>query len=392
MKIILYSFLGFHSFLIGLFPFYIPVFLYSNSMKLTWVCFFIALTGMGYCLTLYWLDRAMRQYSLRMLISLSFLLELLLLTSFYIEKTVLFLIVAGLLNGCFNCAFWILQRLLFFKTVDSTNSGRKFGNFQIFVLIVLKSAIFAGGIVLESFGYSSLYTLSIFIALLASIVLYRVIPSGEFLKLNQRPIDVKGIFIFSDSYRSKIIFVVDGIYLYLESYFWVISMYLLVHENFARLGALVVILTLIFGALFLLIKNTIDSLPGTFFFNITILLYGLSWVLRSTISDEYSLTTLFVTLALISFCTSLFRLAFNKRFFDLAGMLGNSRYIVLKSYYSQFFLIVFAAVAYLLDITSLKTVQQLSYLYMGAALGSCVYFFYAKGRNDENQSSVMPIN
>jgi hypothetical protein len=64
----LYAFLGVHSFLIGLFPFYIPVFLYKTGFSLSRICAFIAVTALGFVITLYPWERMVRQVSLIVLI------------------------------------------------------------------------------------------------------------------------------------------------------------------------------------------------------------------------------------------------------------------------------------------------------------------------------------
>ena len=132
----LYSFLGLHSFLIGMFPFYIPVYLYKAGFSLAQICFFIAITGIGFCSSLYLWDRISKRVSLRYLIVFSFLSELILLTLFFIEKEMIFIVISGFFNGIFNCSFWMIQRLLFLDTITVQNSGEKFGNFQIFVLLL----------------------------------------------------------------------------------------------------------------------------------------------------------------------------------------------------------------------------------------------------------------
>lgn len=59
------------------------------------------------------------------------------------------LLAAGVVNGVFNCNFWTIQRLLFVESIRSHYSGRNFGNYQIFVLIILKTVILLGGLLLE---------------------------------------------------------------------------------------------------------------------------------------------------------------------------------------------------------------------------------------------------
>ena len=378
MRKYFYIFLGLHSFLIGLFPFYIPVYLYASGFSFQQICLFIALTGVGFCCSLYCWERIAYRIAFSNLVIFSYLSEFLLLSSFLLEKNLLFLIAAALVNGVFNCSFWIIQRLLFVEIINPENSGKKFGNFQIFVLVILKSAIFLGGLLLESYGFLSLYLVSIAVVLVSSAFFLKTrLPVGfknEWHKA--KPLNFVKILLYKDKFQSKWVFAFDGIFLYLESYFWIITLFLIVRESFSRLGLLVILLTVLFGFLFIFIKNKIDTISRNLFYKSAVALYVLSWVLRAGISETQQKIVLLVVLAIITFCTSIFRLAFNKRFFDIAQSSSPHEYIFLKSYYSQGFLLVFAFIPQLLSLTDGSITEQLSSLYYGAAVFSTMYLLY----------------
>lgn len=385
MRNYFYIFLGIHSFLIGLFPFYIPVYLYVNGFSLEKICLFIALTGVGFCFFLYFWERVSQHIAFRYLVAFSYLSEIVLLSLFLFEKNLLFLISAALINGIFNCNFWIIQRLLFLETINPYNSGKKFGNFQIFVLVILKFAIFLGGILLESSGFISLYLVSAGVVLLSAAFFMKTGMKAEFIHewRNSQPLTIVNVLRFRDQFRSKWVFAIDGIFLYLESYFWIITLFLIVRESFSRLGLLVILLTVLFGFLFIFIKNTIDTIPVNTFYKIAVVLYCLSWILRAVISEVEQKVFLLVMLAAITFCTSIFRLALNKRFFDIAQSSFAKEYIFLKSYFSQGFLVFFMLIPVTLSFTMDSTIKQLSLVYLGAALLSLIYLLY---RSNEQRS------
>jgi len=375
----LYSFLGLHSFLIGMFPFYIPVYLYTIGFSLSQICCFIGLTGIGFVISLYVWDRICRKISLNNLIALSFLSEFIFLTLFFMNKDMTFIVAAGFFNGVFNCNFWMIQRLLFLDTINPENSGKKFGNFQIFVLIVLKIGILIGGALLEKSGYFSVYMLSVSIALMAGI--FFLLKKSDVL-LNKRvlfsnPIGLKAVVGYKDRFHSVPVFVIDGAFLYLESYFWVISLFIIVRQSYWNLGLLVILLMVIFGVIFVIIKNSIDRLPLNKMYTAAVFLYSLSWVLRGVLSEELSNFSLLLLLALITFCTSIFRLAFNKRFFDIAKSSTAHEYIFVKSYFSQFFLAGFSFFGFLFFAAG-DSVGQLSIIYLVSAIISMGYLIYSK--------------
>ncbi len=374
-----YTFLGLHSFLIGLFPFFIPVYLWSAGYSLSFLSFFIAFTGVGFCISLYFWDRLLRLLNLQALICTSFVIECILISTFFIENKILFLFICGVTNGTYNCCFWILQRLLFLDISSPKNSGKRFGNFQIFVLVVLKIAIFTGGYLLDTYGYQAVFLLSVTMVIMSvAVFLMFGKVSGMITKIHLSvPLSVKSVWHYQDTFHSRSIFSIDGIFLFLESYFWVITLFAIVQESFWKLGILVVVLTLFFGGLFFFIKNTIDREAKQKIYFLAVILYALSWVLRGFCMEQPHPVLLLIFLVLVTFFTSFFRLALNKRFFDIAKQTGAAHeYILLKSYYSQFFLALFYAAAgfVFFEIPTSETVFRVLYFLAGA--GSFLYFLY----------------
>jgi hypothetical protein len=289
-----------------------------------------------------------------------------------------FVLWAGLANGVFNCNFWTIQRLLFVRSVSPENSGKNYGNSQIFVLIVLKTGILFGGYFLENWGLIAVFLSSGVIVLLSAGIFAgrrMVAPIAETVKLTQ-PLSLSAIFCFKDPFRSRSVFVIDGVFLYLESYFWVISLFFIVRESFLRLGLVVIMLAVVFGVLFLVIKNSIDRLPHQMVYVVAVALYALSWLLRGFLGENHGSLTMLWLLALITLCTSVFRLSFNKRFFDNARHAAAHEYIFIKSYISQFFLAVFFVIMARTLSDSGSVVGQLSGLYSFAAVISFFYLLY----------------
>ncbi|WP_456404794.1 hypothetical protein [Thiolapillus sp.] len=374
-----YRFLGLHSFLIGLFPFFIPVFLWRNGYGLSEISMFIAITGIGFVLTLWLWDRVHKTLPLNFIIAASFLIEITLLAIVFLDQQPGFLTLFALINGAYNCFFWITQRALFFETLDDTNTGRKFGNFQVVVVIIIKMGVLIGGVLLDKAGYLSVFLLSTLIALLGMLSFFLLSGSMQLPATLREdpPIDLGGILHFKDSYGSRPVFFLDGPFLFLESYFWMISLFLLAHESFWKLGALVILLGLTFSALFYLIKNRIDHIPTQRIYTIAVTGYAISWLLRASVDDRFSLVWLFTTLVLITFCTSFFRLAFNKRFFDLAKHTSAHRYLFLKSYYSQAAIALgFGLAAFWLHSSANSSDSSLQISYITAAIITPLYFLY----------------
>jgi len=300
-----------------------------------------------------------------------------------VSPELIFIMLSGFFNGIFNCGFWMIQRLLFLETVTLENSGRKFGNFQIFVMVLLKAGIFAGGALLEKSGFKAVFLFCFLFAAGAGFYFLLKDSHAAFDQsfMSAKPLCLKSIFQYKDRYLSRRVFAMDGVFLYLESYFWVISLFVIVRQSFMKLGLLVIFLALVFSILFIAIKNTIDRLPKNKLYTLAVFLYALSWAMRGFLSDKLSSVSLLLLLTIITFCTSFFRLAFNKRFFDIAKSTTRHEYIFIKSYYSQAFLALSALIGFWFigqGSGGADTSSLLSFVYFFAAVFSFGFLGYGK--------------
>lgn len=373
-----YKFTIVHSFLIGLFPFYLPVFLWKQGYSLSSISFFISWTGVGFIAALmFWNKNKSGSMPQKMILG-SFVLEIFLLAGLFFASVRPLLPLIGLLNGIYNCFFWISNRILFLETLHQTDIGKKYGNFQIIVAIVLKMGIISGGLLLDNHGLLSILLFSLFIVITGFMLLFSpsMVPTHHLISLNFKRFSLKQLLQFNDKFRSKLIFSIDGLFLFLESYFWILTLFFMVNQSFLELGAVVIFLMVIFGILFYFIKDRIDKMPTGLMYRITVFLYILSWIFRGLITENLGLPILFILLVFISFFTSLFRLSFNKQFFEIARSTSQTKYILFKSLYSQFFLAIQFSIIGLLFYLTTSAEFSLNYLYFTSSVIATTYFFY----------------
>jgi len=372
-----YRFLGLHSLLIGIFPFYIPVYLWKQGFDLGDISFFIAVSGFAFCIGLWFWDRLRLAVSLSALIGLSLLLEIVLLGNVYfLEMSRPVLLLLGLTYGAYNCFYWTTQRALFFELIDTETSGRKYGNFQIFVGASMQVGIVIGGVLLEKSNFVYLLAVSSTIALVGFFAITRSRPVYPVSLSARGSLQAADILRFSDREHSRTIFVIDGLFLFAESFFWVITLFLIAHENFATLGVMVLSLAVMFGILFFMLKNAIDKLGKKRVYTLAAVLYALSWALRAVTDDQLPLDLLYAVLVVIAFCTTFFRLALNKRFYDLAKLTLSHDYLVLKSYYTQFAIVIAFGLLGMLACQLDSSAAFLVPVYWGLAALSLTYLIY----------------
>jgi len=377
-----YQFSGFHSLLIGILPFFIPVLLWNNGASISHISLFIAVTGLGFIASLWFWDRLRFQQHWKMIIALSFLIELLLVGALFSSLTsemgAYFLIGLALLNGTYNCFYWSTQRAFFSHISTDKNTGKTFGNFQILVVIMLKLGILIGGYLLQAHGLISLFILS---ALITSFALWYLLRQQQIITSEgstEPPLSISQIAGFKDHKKSKLIFLLDGPFLFLESYFWVLSLYFLTGQSFFQLSLIVVALTLLLSIIFYIIKNKIDKVNQQHLFIIATIFYAVSWLLRAQLSSDTTGFILYPAIIFIGFLTTFFRLSFNKRFFDIAKEGTTYGYLVNKSYYSQLGITLFFFTLAISLSHFANAEQMLSIIYWLACPLAFVYGLYAK--------------
>ena len=254
--------------------------------------------------------------------------------------------------GLYNCFYWTTQRALFFDLIDLESSGRKYGNFQLFVGASLQVGIVIGGFLLEKTNFIYLLGTSSAIALIGFFILSRRPLLYPATLTQHSSLTYRQIIQFKDTDHSRYIFSIDGLFLFAESFFWVITLFLMVQMSYQKLGFMVLSLAVMFGIIWIILKNTIDRLGRNIVYRWAVVLYAGSWFLRALTGANLSLEVWYLLLVVITFCTTFFRLAMNKRFYDLAKLTLSHDYLILKSYYSQFFIAVgFALLAYILGNT-----------------------------------------
>jgi len=401
-----YQFLGSHSLLIGLLPFYLPVYLWGVGLNLAHITLLIGISGLSFCAALSAWQPLSRRLSLKRLMCITFILELLLVASTFFASEAWYAVASlGIANGLYNGFFWTTQRTLFLQLLGANDTGRRFGNFQIFVTVFLKIGILIGGWSLDAGGLPWLLMLSAVIGGLSSLWFLLKANSNSLHDHSSNgnatddyasndsaindyessatseggnpSIGLNQALAYKDKHHSRPVFIVDGFFLFLESHYWTLSLFMLAEENYAKFGVIVVLLALIFALLFFLIKNTIDTYAVGLVFRIAVLLYALSWVLRCFVSNELRSSILLLLLLVITFCSSFFRLAFNKRFFDIAAANNGVGYLLMKSYQSQFVLgCGFIFISFVLWLTGSTSLDALTPMYLAAAALSFVYLLY----------------
>tara|TARA_R110001583_G_scaffold51161_11_gene159778 strand:+ start:9014 stop:10204 length:1191 start_codon:yes stop_codon:yes gene_type:complete len=378
-----YLFSAIHSFLLGLLPIFIPVILWDKGLDINHIAWFIALSALGFLGALYCWDRLRAKGDWALMIALSFILQMILVGVLIWDAQWLLLSIGALINGAAGCFYWSTQRLLFQRITSHKNSGDTFGNFQILVMLCLKLGILIGSFMLNAEYINSLISLSFIASLTGFFLLHRLLNQTDNLLSEQqsKAFSLSKVLSFKDSFHSKSIFIIDGLFLFLESYFWVLTLYMLTQESLLKLGLLIVALSILLALIFFVVKKVIDKTNAQRIFIISTFGYALAWFLRAQLNLQDDDITLYGGMLLIAFLSSFFRLAFNKRFYDIASMNNPIYYIVAKSYYSQFMIVVFFSLIALLIPIDKEPLNQLQTLYYASIPLVFLYLLYGRERD-----------
>ena len=372
---VFYLFSATHSFMLGLIALFIPVILWKTGASLAFISFFIAFSSLSFSIALIYWDKLRSKLAWSQMFSLSFIFEALLACIVIFGDKTLLLTLGSILAGITGCFYWSTQRILFVNATNAKNIGNTFGNFQILVAFSLKLGILAGSFLLENNDLKILFAISLFISAMGyyftNKTFARCIPPKQ-----SAPFSFEQIRTFKDEYHSRSIFFVDGLFLFFESYFWVISLYTLMGENIAKLGGVIVLLSVILAVIFVLIKKRIDHINAQRIFLIAVTGYVFSWLLRSNLTVDDNQYFFYISLLIITFLSNFFRLAFNKRFYHIARLKNSTEYIICKSYYSQLSIAVFFSIIGVLMMFGDDPMHQLQILYLIILPLSAVYFLY----------------
>ena len=381
-----YLFSAIHSFLLGLLPIFIPVILWDKGLLVADIAWFIVLSAVGFLAALSIWDKLRARANWSLIIALSFILQMLLVGLLIWDAQWLLISLGALINGAAGCFYWSTQRILFQAITSDKNTGNTFGNFQILVVFSLKFGILIGSFLLDSEFIKSLALLSFSASLIGFYLLYTLLQKTDKLLSKQQPkaFSWSQIMAFKDDFHSKKIFLVDGLFLFLESYFWVLTLYILTKENLMKLGLLIVVLSILLAVIFFAMKKMIDRINAQRIFVISILGYAFSWFLRGELGLEADDITLYGGILVVAFLSSFFRLAFNKRFYDIARTHQPVYYIVCKSYYSQFMLIFFFSIIAVLASIGKDPLNQLQVLYDLSIPLVFIYFVYGSKKGIKN--------
>lgn len=338
LKKLLYTFLFTNAFISGIFGLFLPIYLYKMGATFSNITLFIAINAFFYVITLRVIEYIIPKINLKHLTQITFLTYGIFITSIFFTHDINFknLLILGFFNGIYLSLFWTIQRLTFLTTINEKNLGKQISNIQLFIMFISKIGILIGGFILENLGFKYVFLITIILLSLSTLyTIFHKTQSQNYTFTHYKPHTLKEILTFKDNHNSKLIFIFDGLFLYIESYIWLLVIFLYV-GSFFELGILIILFSVIFITIYSFIRKIIDKTPEKKLIKYKTIIYGFGWFLAGIFVFIENTKLQSVLILFIAFFNILFRLTFNKIFFKISKNTLKERYIFLKSYYSQF--------------------------------------------------------
>ncbi len=376
----LFGFIALHSFLMGLFPFFLPVYLWYTGFTLSMISLVVAFTGLGFLVSLWGWEHASQKRRFSTVLLASFWLEIGVLSLIFILDISGIFLVLGFLQGLYNGFFWTTQRVLFVDSLKDGVSGKKFGNIQILSFLVLKLGLFMGAFFMDQGGFLFIYLGSLLLVL--AVTIYHLCHPVQYdwpasLKTH-KVTTLKSLWHFRDRPYTRLVFCIDGPLLFTEGAIWTLTLFTISQESFLTLGYWVIGIALLFSLAFWFIKESIDKVSVQKVFVVSVIIYSMGFLGRFFMEASQTLPQTFWGLLAIGFATSFFRLTFNKRFFDRALEVATHPYLFSKSYYSQFSIFIFFSLLSLYLSFRPNTIETLPPLYILSGIMALGYLGYKK--------------
>jgi len=383
-------FVAIHFFLNGLLPVYVPVFLIQHGYGLEWVMGFVSVGAIGFLVALHVWKKWYFRDGLKPIVAASLVAQVGLIASLIFFDHVAWLVISALLYGGVNCFLWTSQRVLFIAMLNSSKqvepTGKLLGNLQILAVVAIKLGLLVGAFLLAQELFSMLFGLALLVVIIGAVVFSRRVPNSILCVSQLSPnneetqLSLWRMLAYRDGHYSSVIFYIDGVFLFAESFFWVLTLYFLSQQNIQQLSFVLVVLSAILGVVFWLVKNRIDHINPQKVYLAATLGYVISWGLRAEASVEMSPYLMHLVILAVAFLTAFFRLSFNKRLFDNAQSGSPLTYLMAKTYGSQVGAVVcfgvMAAGVYLHWFALQLDAQHLGVIYWSLSILSGLYLLY----------------
>ncbi|NQZ84192.1 MAG: hypothetical protein HRU03_00600 [Nanoarchaeales archaeon] len=280
----LYFFRALVAFVTSLVGIFVPVYLYHNNFSIILILLYAIGISSTYIITAPLVISIINKIGLKYTLLLSTPFYIIYLISLqYITQNMLFFHILWLSQGIYMSLFWISFKAEVIMNSSRENRTKQIGTLQTIVVLLTAVAPIIGGVFLEYVSYWNLLIIGTFLLILSNVPLM-ISEDIKLLKIKFKHSDYIDLIRKKTNKQSKISHVAEGVELLLSTFIWPIIIFVFVKENFAVLGLLYTIISLITVVALFKVKKYIDKISKKKVLEKASKMLSISWYLRAILT------------------------------------------------------------------------------------------------------------
>lgn len=267
--------------LIGIF---VPVYLYSVGFSLVMILIYTIGVSLTYIIFAPTVIVSINKFGLKYTLLFSAPAYLIYLSSLqFVTDSMIFFHILWLSQGIYMALFWLSFKAEVISNGNPKTRGKEIGTLQIIVTLFTAIAPLIGGIYLEYNSYWNLFLIASVLLLLSNLPLL-MSKDKKIHKINFKHSDYLRLIKKSTNKKSKIAHASEGIELILSTIIWPIIFFIFINGNFARLGMLYTVLSILTIIILVLLKSYIDKHSKKKVLKVTSRLLAVGWFGRTVLT------------------------------------------------------------------------------------------------------------
>ncbi len=275
------AFIAFVTSLIGIF---IPVYLYSIGFNLIMILIYAIGISLTYIIFAPTVIASINKFGLKYTLLFSAPAYIIHLASLqFINESIIYFHILWLSQGIYMSLFWLSFKAEIISNGHAKTRGDEIGTLQIIVTLFTAIAPIIGGIYLEYFSYWNLFLISSFLLVISNLPLL-MSKDKKIHKINFKHSDYFKLLKKNSNKKCKVAHMSEGIELILSTIIWPIIFFIFINGNFAKLGILYTVLSILTIITLVMLKSYIDNHSKKKVLTVTSKLLAISWFGRTILT------------------------------------------------------------------------------------------------------------
>lgn len=276
----------------GLISLFSPIFLYLLSRQIEFVLVYFGLMSLLYILILPWWARLISYYNLKSLMIVGNLFFVFYLLLYYFLTKINFLawslvVMLIIVNVASKAFYWIPYHIDFARFVDIHHRGRQLSFLGILIALVGVVLPFLSAVIVNYFGFSTLFLIAIIIFILSTWPLRLIDKVKEKYSFGYQETFNK---LFNGQHwRANLAYVADGFQSNVGYIIWPIFIFIVLKGAYLKVGLYSALIVLGMIVLRYTVGELVDRLNKDKIIKTGSWLYALGWLLKTTVASGWQI-------------------------------------------------------------------------------------------------------